>query len=90
MLLLGILMIIAGIVLLMVESMHEQRYEERGETTMPPDRRGEIRGGAVVMIGPLPLIISSDQRTAAILMVLAISLMALWLIYVYLVHLGVQ
>lgn len=66
--------------------MREQRYEEMEETVMPEERRGEIRGGAVVMIGPLPVVIGSDQRMAAVLMVLAIALMALWLISAYLGH----
>lgn len=78
-------MIISGIMLLMVESMmREQRYEEIERREMPADHRGEIRGGAVVMIGPLPVVIGSDQRMAAVLMALAIALMALWLISAYL------
>lgn len=78
-------MIIAGILLLIVESMmREQRYEEIEKSEMYADRSGEIRGGAVVMIGPLPVVIGSDQRMAAMLMALAITLMALWLISTYL------
>ncbi|MGB9902387.1 TIGR00304 family membrane protein [Methanothrix sp.] len=84
MLLLGILMMVAGILLLMVESVMRERGEE-----MPADRRGEIRGGAVVMIGPIPVVIGSDQRTAVILMALAIALMAIWLASAYLGHFAV-
>ncbi|MCX8207467.1 MAG: DUF131 domain-containing protein [Methanothrix sp.] len=84
MLLLGILMIISGIMLLMIEGMmREQRYEE---IERREDRRGEIRGGAVVMIGPLPVVIGSDQRMAVILMILTIAIMAIWLISAYLGH----
>lgn len=87
MLLAGILMIIAGIVLLMVDSiMREQRCDEMEETVVSGERRADIKGGAVVMIGPVPLIIGSDQRTAAILMLLAIALMALWIGSAYLGH----
>ncbi|HOK57452.1 MAG TPA: DUF131 domain-containing protein [Methanothrix sp.] len=84
MLLLGILMMVAGILLLMVESVMRERGEE-----MPADRGGEIRGGAVVMIGPIPVVIGSDQRTAVILMALAIALMAIWLVSAYLGHFAV-
>ncbi|WP_369425053.1 TIGR00304 family membrane protein [Methanothrix sp.] len=84
MLLLGILMIVSGIMLLMVESMMRERRYDIEKTEMPADRRGEIRGGAVVMIGPLPVVIGSDQRMAAMLMALAIALMALWLVSAYL------
>jgi uncharacterized protein (TIGR00304 family) len=86
-LLLGILMMVAGILLLMAASVMPERGYEGGET--PADRRGEIRGGAVVMIGPIPLVIGSDQRTAAILMALAIALMAIWLVSAYLGHFAV-
>ncbi|MCQ8902807.1 MAG: DUF131 domain-containing protein [Methanothrix sp.] len=84
MLLIGIIIIIAGIMLLMLDSvMRERRGNEEMEM---PAERGEIRGGAVVMIGPIPVVIGSDQRTAAILMALAIALMAIWLVSAYLGH----
>ncbi|MBC7079009.1 MAG: DUF131 domain-containing protein [Methanothrix sp.] len=87
MLLLGILMIISGIMILMLDSiMRERRYEEMEETVMPAERRTDIKGGAVVMIGPLPVVIGSDQRMAAVLMVLAITLMAIWMVSAYLGH----
>jgi Protein of unknown function DUF131. len=86
-LLLGILMIISGIMILMLDSiMRERRYEEMEETVMPAERRTDIKGGAVVMIGPLPVVIGSDQRMAAVLMVLAITLMAIWMVSAYLGH----
>lgn len=77
-------MIVSGIMLLMVESMMRERRYEIETTEMPADRRREIRGGAVVMIGPLPVVIGSDQRMAAMLMALAIALMALWMVSAYL------
>ncbi|MGD9911070.1 MULTISPECIES: TIGR00304 family membrane protein [Methanothrix] len=84
---LGILMIISGIMILMLDSiMRERRYEEMEETVMPAERRTDIKGGAVVMIGPLPVVIGSDQRMAAVLMVLAITLMAIWMVSAYLGH----
>lgn len=39
-----------------------------------------VEGGAVIMIGPFPVVIGSNTRWAALLMVLALALMALWLI----------
>ncbi|ABK14719.1 Protein of unknown function DUF131 [Methanothrix thermoacetophila PT] len=80
-------MIISGIMILMLDSiMRERRYEEMEETVMPAERRTDIKGGAVVMIGPLPVVIGSDQRMAAVLMVLAITLMAIWMVSAYLGH----
>lgn len=41
---------------------------------------GEIKGGAVVMIGPIPLVMGSDHRTALLMMLLAVLLMILWIV----------
>lgn len=41
---------------------------------------GEIKGGAVVMIGPIPLVMGSDYRTALLMMLLAVVLMILWIV----------
>jgi uncharacterized protein (TIGR00304 family) len=40
----------------------------------------EIKGGAVVMIGPIPLVMGSDHRTALLMTLLAIVLMILWIV----------
>lgn len=38
------------------------------------DTEVEKRGGAVVMIGPIPIVLASDPKTARMLLVLAIIL----------------
>ncbi len=42
-------------------------------------RRGKLRGrgGAVVIIGPFPIIFGSDKQSAKVLLILAIILVAL-------------
>lgn len=40
---------------------------------------GEVKGGGVVMIGPIPIIFGSDARWASIAIVLAIVLIVLYL-----------
>ena len=40
-----------------------------------------IKGGSVIMIGPIPIIVGSDPRTALILMLLTLSLMLIWLLF---------
>ena len=37
---------------------------------------GQIKGGAVVFIGPIPIVFGSDRNTAIIVAVLALLLMA--------------
>jgi uncharacterized protein (TIGR00304 family) len=44
----------------------------------------EVRGGGVVMVGPIPIIFGSDAKWASIAMILAIMLVALS-IFLYLV-----
>lgn len=62
----------------------EPERAERQESAECPERSGEcdgpskIKGGAVVMIGPIPLVVGSDPRTALLLMLLAIAMMILW------------
>ena len=44
--------------------------------------RGSVRGGGIVLIGPIPIIFGSDYKTVKRLMVLAIILMIIVLIIV--------
>jgi uncharacterized protein (TIGR00304 family) len=56
------------------------------EETFSPGSKRElkesIRGGAVVMIGPIPIVFGSDKKYAMIAMILAIALMLLAIIFV--------
>jgi uncharacterized protein (TIGR00304 family) len=45
------------------------------------NRGTEVKGGAVVMIGPIPIILGSDSRTAQILMLMALILMLMWFVF---------
>ena len=39
--------------------------------------RGKVRGGGLIMIGPIPIIFGTDKGTIKILLVLALALMIL-------------
>lgn len=41
----------------------------------------EVRGGGVVLVGPIPIVFGSDAKWAAVAIVLAIVLVVLSLIY---------
>jgi len=41
---------------------------------------GEVEGGGVIMIGPIPIVFGTSRGAAGMAMVLAIILMALWVI----------
>jgi uncharacterized protein (TIGR00304 family) len=41
---------------------------------------GDVEGGGVIMIGPIPIVFGTSRGAAGMAMVLAIILMALWVI----------
>lgn len=44
----------------------------------PVTNKTEVRGGGIIMLGPIPLIIGSDSSTTKTLVILAIVLMVLY------------
>jgi len=66
----GILVILAGMV-----SMAYQAWKT-GTGGMEKPEAG-VRGGGVIMIGPIPIIFGTDAATLKIVMILAIALMAI-------------
>lgn len=54
------------------------------ETGSGEDDGGWLRGGGVIMLGPIPIVLGSDRRTAMIAMGLAVLLMALGLAWIVL------
>ncbi len=68
------------------DSKGNERFEmfERHDRSESPEKSdgcegsSKIKGGAVVMIGPIPLVVGSDPRTALLLMLLAMAMMILW------------
>jgi uncharacterized protein (TIGR00304 family) len=77
---LGFLLIFLGsLVLLWPENSKERRSGQ------PPSDAAEsggdgarISGGAVIMIGPIPLVIGSDLRVALSMMLIALVIMIIW------------
>ena len=43
--------------------------------------KGKVRGGGVVMIGPVPIVFGTDKESARILMLLGIVLMIVLLLF---------
>lgn len=39
-----------------------------------------IKGGGVIMIGPIPVVLGSDAMTALFMMIMALAVMVLWLL----------
>lgn len=75
----GILVIFAGIV-----SMAYQTWKTGGECVEKPETG--VRGGGVIMIGPIPIIFGSDVTALRPIMILAIVLMVIAVILFFLVY----
>ncbi|HIH69542.1 MAG TPA: DUF131 domain-containing protein [Methermicoccus shengliensis] len=62
----------------------EEPAEEPAEELAEEEPKRRVEGAAVIMIGPIPLVIGSDKRLALIAMGLALALMVVWLIFLLL------
>jgi len=58
---------------------HSSEHTQDSKAKEHAKRR--VEGGAVIMIGPLPVVLGSDRRWTAALMVLALALMGMWLLF---------
>ncbi|SDG35477.1 TIGR00304 family protein [Methanolobus vulcani] len=58
-------------------SMHYGSSNNSGSNGSVSDKT-EVRGGGIIMLGPIPIIIGSDNKSAQTLMILAIMLMLLY------------
>jgi len=72
--LIGIGIILVGFFVVFLATAASGRSSEEGE------RRTGVRGGGVIMIGPIPIVFGSDAKWASIAMVLAIVLIVVVLL----------
>ena len=73
----GILVILAGML-----SMVYQTWKTGGDGMEKPETG--VRGGGVIMIGPVPIIFGTDVTALKLVMILAIVLMAIAVILFFL------
>lgn len=73
----GLALIIIGVIaLLWPESKRDGAYKEDQEKS---DAGGtKVKGGAIVMIGPIPIVIGSDFKITLLLMLIALTIMITW------------
>lgn len=78
----GIILIVLGLFLavfwIMMRSVQaEHEYESAGS-----EKKGtKIKGGGVILIGPIPIVLGSDRRFALIAMILAIVILLLMIVF---------
>jgi uncharacterized protein (TIGR00304 family) len=81
--LLGLSLILFGIWMLSRPA-RERTYAEGSPPRSAEEKRekARVKGGAMVMIGPIPILVGSDSSTALLLMLMAIGAMLFWFILV--------
>lgn len=75
----GMILIFMGFIILAAGMMRSKIGEERS-----PDqgiKEEKVKGGGVILIGPVPIVFGYDKRYAIIAMVLAIIIMALAIVF---------
>jgi len=81
--LLGLSLIFLGMWILHLPAQGKIYAEgSRQKSAEAEEKRTGVIGGAVVMIGPIPIVVGSDGRTALLLMLMAIGVMLFWAIMV--------
>jgi uncharacterized protein (TIGR00304 family) len=75
---LGLALIAAGIFVLF--SSRKKLQNEDLIAQIEPEKDVQIKGGAIIMIGPIPIVMGSDSKTALIMMLMALAIIVIWAI----------
>jgi uncharacterized protein (TIGR00304 family) len=76
---LGLLLISAGLLMLFLPQKKPAGEDLAAQRGLEMD--AQIKGGAVIMIGPIPLVMGSDSKTALTMMLIALAMMIIWIIW---------
>lgn len=79
----GVILILLGFFVVMLSTMYEIACRKEQDTGREENtgREKKVRGGGVILIGPIPIVFGTDKRYALILMVLAIIIMLLAILF---------
>ena len=75
----GVIVTLVGFVIILLAAVQARRSETDDESR----RKTEIRGGGVVLIGPIPIVFGSDAKWATVAIVLAIILVFISLLMMF-------
>ena len=79
---LGIIVVLLGFFFILLGSIQHLEYEKRErEKSGTFQENTKIKGGGVIMIGPIPIIFGSDYKFAIIAILLAIILILIVFIF---------
>lgn len=86
-------LILAGILIMMIspfrqyrpsEEMYQEReFEFREEAPVSEEKRRKGRFGAVIMIGPIPIILGNDRKLIYISLIVTVIALLVFLIYYF-------
>ena len=77
----GLSLILFGFLILIWPPEDQGRKAQHNLEYVEQDAKGKkIGGGAVVMIGPVPIVLGSDHETA-LMMIIALLAIVVWMIY---------
>ncbi len=77
----GIILIVLGLFLAVFWFIMRSVQAEHENESAEPEKKGtKIKGGGVIMIGPIPIVLGSDRRFALIVMILAIVILLLMIV----------
>jgi uncharacterized protein (TIGR00304 family) len=79
----GIIAIIAGFVLISMSLIREHGVQT---SQVPGEEKPTVKGGAVIMIGPIPIAFGSDTRYLVLALILAVVLISLALVLMFIHH----
>jgi len=78
----GIILIMLGFFLIAIGMMRQVRESENLEGERGQEiKKEKVKGGGVILIGPVPIVFGTDKKYALLLMILAIALMLLSIIF---------
>jgi uncharacterized protein (TIGR00304 family) len=86
----GMSLIFMGFILIVVGSIGSFLRDIFGKGTLKTDESGpdgfknHVRGGGIIMLGPVPIILGSDSGSVKALILLAIVLMAAYFMFSFL------
>jgi uncharacterized protein (TIGR00304 family) len=74
----GLALIVVGILLTIIKGRPKKEEKEESE---PGDERSKVRGGGVVLIGPIPIIFGTDRKALIIAIVASLIFVLLYLVF---------
>jgi uncharacterized protein (TIGR00304 family) len=77
----GLALIFIGFLILIWSPEYKGRRAQHNLEYVEEDAKSKkIRGGAVIMIGPVPIVLGSDPKIALLMMLIALLIILVWIV----------